>query len=505
MATMKKQQDMEDDLSENQKGELKAQEEFTALKAASEEEMATMKKQQSLAEADLAATTEAHAQAAQELEDTEEQLALDREFLANLKKKCEATDKEFAERMKSRMEEIAAVQDTIKFLNSDEAYEMFDKTVNTAFTQVANSVATIEDSEAQERQQKLRDLAGAALAKVAGHNASPQLVLIMTSVHLDAFTKVIAEIDKMTAELKKQQQDEVEQRDWCISELNKNNLTTEAAYDKQAALMQKIADLESAIEAMTKDIAAKTKEISDMQTEMKRASENREAENADFQQTVTEQRVTQSSLQAACDRMAQTFSLLQKKAQHHHHHRRQPGTKLAQMSVSETILAAFGGEQQQEQEPGAPQMQLSGTDTEPGSAPARFKEQEQNAGGKKVIKMIEDCIKDAAKSEAEAIASEQDAMAAYQNFMKDSNESIIKYTEAINNMSQEMAKAKEELVNVKEDLDGVNVEIQDLTETDADLHKSCDFLLKNFDVRQAARADEVDALNEAKAILSGAK
>merc|ERR1719265_2710673 len=152
MATMKKQQDMEDDLSENQKGELKAQEEFTALKAAAESEMATMKKQQDMAETELAATTEAHAQAAQELEDTEEQLALDREFLANLKKKCEASDKEFAERMKSRMEEIAAVQDTIKFLNSDEAYEMFDKTVNSAFTQVANSVKTVMDSKAKEQQ-----------------------------------------------------------------------------------------------------------------------------------------------------------------------------------------------------------------------------------------------------------------------------------------------------------------------------------------------------------------
>merc|ERR1719265_1851639 len=209
MATMKKQQDMEDDLSENQKGELKAQEEFTALKAAAESEMATLKKQQANMEEELAATTEAHAQAAQELEDTEEQLALDREFLANLKKKCEATDKEFAERMKSRMEEIAAVQDTIKFLNSDEAYEMFDKTVNTAFTQKTQKVQrTVLDSQSKEQQQRLRDRAGAALAQVAGRNPSPQLVLIMTSVHLDAFTKVIAEIDKMTAELKKQRQDE---------------------------------------------------------------------------------------------------------------------------------------------------------------------------------------------------------------------------------------------------------------------------------------------------------
>merc|ERR1719265_1518211 len=315
MATMKKQQDMEDDLSENQKGELKAQEEFTALKAASEQEMATMKKQQDMAETELATVTEAYAQAAQELEDTEEQLALDREFLANLKKKCEATDKEFAERMKSRMEEIAAVQDTIKFLNSDEAYEMFDKTVNTAFTQKTQKVQrTVLDSQSKEQQQRLRDRAGAALAQVAGRNPSPQLVLIMTSVHLDAFTKVIAEIDKMTAELKKQQQDEVEQRDWCIKELNKNNLTQEAMYDQQASLMQKIADLESSIEQMKKDIEAKTKEIADMQTEMKRSSEDREAENADFQQTAMDQRMTQMILTKALDRMKQVYALLQARA-----------------------------------------------------------------------------------------------------------------------------------------------------------------------------------------------
>merc|ERR1719171_31322 len=117
--------------------------------------MATQKKQQELAETELAGITEKHAQAAQELEDTEEQLALDKEFLANLKKKCEATDKEFAERTKSRMEEIAAVQDTIKFLNSDEAFNLFDKTVNTAFAQVArlDKSNALSDSAAKQREQ----------------------------------------------------------------------------------------------------------------------------------------------------------------------------------------------------------------------------------------------------------------------------------------------------------------------------------------------------------------
>jgi len=36
------------------------------------------------------------------------------------------------------------------------------------------------------------------------------------------------------------------------------------------------------------------------------------------------------------------------------------------------------------------------------------------------------------------------------------------------------------------------------------LHKDCDWLLQNFDTRKEARADELDALGKAKAVLSGA-
>merc|ERR1719329_1557700 len=36
------------------------------------------------------------------------------------------------------------------------------------------------------------------------------------------------------------------------------------------------------------------------------------------------------------------------------------------------------------------------------------------------------------------------------------------------------------------------------------LHKDCDWLLKNFDVRKEARAGEYDALKKAKAVLAGA-
>merc|ERR1719191_2454428 len=123
-------EDFEKDLKELQGGEAKAVEEFDSLKSAKEGEMDAGVKQIDQADEDFATFSEKKAQAEEELADTEEQVKTDKIFLANLKKKCDAADKEFAERTKARMEEIKGVTDTIGFLNSDEAHAMFDKTVN---------------------------------------------------------------------------------------------------------------------------------------------------------------------------------------------------------------------------------------------------------------------------------------------------------------------------------------------------------------------------------------
>merc|ERR1719394_1038542 len=120
--------DFKANLAEAQASEKKAVEEFEALKAAKEEEIAAGKKLVSEIDAQVAGLKEKNAQEMKELADTEEQLAMDQAFLADLKEKCAASDAEFESRMKSRLEEIAAVEDTIAILNSDEAFANFDKT-----------------------------------------------------------------------------------------------------------------------------------------------------------------------------------------------------------------------------------------------------------------------------------------------------------------------------------------------------------------------------------------
>merc|ERR1740138_1477652 len=138
------------------------------------------------------------------------------------------------------------------------------------------------------------------------------------------------------------------------------------------------------------------------------------------------------------------------------------------------------------QQPGAPHIQTSGTHTDPGNGPARFTNYAKSAGGGKVVKMLEEVIADAEKTTNEAQAAEQDAQAGYEGFMKDSNDSIATYQNSITSMSEALAKTKDELLQVKADLGATMKTLEDLDVEVQDLHKSCDYVLKNFDTRQAA-------------------
>merc|ERR1719240_1614092 len=117
--------------------------------------------------------------------------------------------------------------------------------------------------------------------------------------------------------------------------------------------------------------------------------------------------------------------------------------------------------------------------------------------------MIQSIIDDAKKMESEAIRAEEDAQKAYEDFVKETNASIEQKNKDIANKSDVKAKAESDLTEAKTTLEATELELTQLANMNAELHKSCDFVLANFDVRQAARAEEVEALRQAKAILSG--
>merc|ERR1719161_1542217 len=117
--------------------------------------------------------------------------------------------------------------------------------------------------------------------------------------------------------------------------------------------------------------------------------------------------------------------------------------------------------------------------------------------------MLEQIISETKTMEADAIKAETDAQKAYESFVKDTNASIEQKSREITNKSEEKAAKEVDLTNTEEDKAAALNEQQENENKKADLHKSCDFTLDNFDARQAALDQEMEGLAEAKSVLHG--
>merc|ERR1719183_479860 len=80
--------------------------------------------------------------------DTAEKLASDKAFLATLKADCAKKEEEWAAVSKERQAELVALSETITMLNSDDALELFKKTLpsaSSAFMQVSVKASAVKD------------------------------------------------------------------------------------------------------------------------------------------------------------------------------------------------------------------------------------------------------------------------------------------------------------------------------------------------------------------------
>merc|ERR1719473_920929 len=165
-------------------------------------------------------------------------------------------------------------------------------------------------------------------------------------------------IDKLTAE----KEEEVKKKDFCIDEFNKNSAKTEETTRVKVNLEAKISDFEQTVSDLDAAIAQLKTELSDLKTNLKRAGEDREIANKEFQEVVADQRATQKILTKAL-----------------------------------TILQGFYS---------AAALVQKGTKQTP---PVQFKNYENNNNSGGVMGMISQIITDAKAMEAEAIRGEADS------------------------------------------------------------------------------------------------
>merc|ERR1719375_1438328 len=446
---------------------MQAASDFAELKTAKEAEIeagTTKIKSQSQS---LADAEEKLADAKETLEGTRGALAADTEVLSSLKLQCQQTDKDFALRQKTRAEEIAAVSEAISILSDDDARDNFSKTLS--LVQVHH-----------ERQR------GVALLRKGARVNGPRsaaLTQLANRAQLDVFVKIRKSIDEMVASLKKEQADEVKAKDNCVVEIRENEKAIAIKQREITELTAFMEESEATLKTLAKEIVEHKAEVKETQKQMASASQEREAENKEFQDAVKEQRAAQDVLKKAKARLESFYKkkagLLQAK-----------GNDLVQAVLGDHFVLYQGG-----QEPGAA---LS-------AKPKGFETYETKGKGMNgVLGLLSSIIKEAETMEKEALAAETDAQASYEEFVKGANDSVSKLEALVASKTQEIAELTADHETAKADRSAALEDAEQLVTTGVDLHKSCDFLVKNFDVRQAGRTQEMDALAEAKSVFSGA-
>mmetsp|Transcript_14246 Transcript_14246/g.39153 ORF Transcript_14246/g.39153 Transcript_14246/m.39153 type:complete len:122 (+) Transcript_14246:2-367(+) len=118
--------------------------------------------------------------------------------------------------------------------------------------------------------------------------------------------------------------------------------------------------------------------------------------------------------------------------------------------------------------------------------------------------MIEKLIHDSQDLMADSKKSESNAQAGYEQLVADTNGSVEALQKEIVAKSAAKSDALKDELSAESSLVDTNKELEGLGKYNADLHKECDYLLKNFDLRQKGRGEEVEAIQQAKQILSGA-
>jgi len=309
-------------------------------------------------------------------------------------------------------------------------------------------------------------------------------------------------IDKMIASLKTEQSDDDNKREYCAKQLD-------ASDDKKKGLERAAADEETAIANAEEGVAALKDEIAALQAGIQAldksvtdATAQRQAEHADFTELMASDAAAKEVLGFAKNRLNKFYNKKLYKA-----------PPKVELSAEDRIVVSQGGTASPTPAPGgiagtgiSALFQVSSKHTDappppPEAVGAYVKKSEESAG---VLAMIDLLVKDLDKEMAEAETSEKDAQADYETLMGDSAAKRTADASLLTEKTSTKASLEGDLEAHREALGGVKAELAATLEYIASVHAECDWLLQYFQVRKDARASEVDALTNAKAVLSGA-
>jgi len=380
-----------------------------------------------------------------------EALAENKKMLAELKKDCAERASEQEEKKALRAEEEKALQDTMKMLSDDDSLDLFRKTIKSP------SLLQLDAAREQARMKAWR-IVSDLRAKVGGRPELSFVALALAGKTVD-FTKVFKRIDGMVSLLSKEGKDDADKKGYCSKEFDEAKDKAKDLKSAISALESSLEEKQSSIEKIAEDIKSINEGVRSLDMSVTEATENRKAESADYQELLQQDSAAVELLNMAKDRLNQFYN---------------------------------------------PELVKETTTKGPYDLSLVSQHEQKPQASNSVLSMIATMVSDLEKEMSVAKMEEKNSQKEYEALVGDAKG---KRTSDLRD-AQKKAQVKADLEqDLDEDAEEKSSSVKEQGAAAAfigNLHKECDWLLQNFDLRQAAREDEVENLKRAKAVLAGA-
>jgi chromosome segregation ATPase len=461
---------------------------FDSLMAAKAKEIAAATEAIEAKSIRLGETSVSIAEMTGDLSDTVKSLTDDRKFIADLEKHCATAQEKYDAICAERSAELVALTETIKLLNDDDALDLFKRTLPSAsasFVQVQAGAATIR---------------ARALASIkAAHQPTFDFIALALQGRKIGFGKVISMIEEMQANLKKEQQDDDEKKTYCEKRFDSSD-------DKKKSEERSVSDAAAAIDdaqATLAKLAEETKALQDsvsgLDKSVAEATEQRKAEHAEFAELMASDTAAKELIHMAKNRLYKFYDP-----------RLYAPPPKTELSEEQRIAVSLGETLAPTPAPGG----IAGTDitafaevssdVAPPQAPAQASYAKKSGESGGVIAMLDLLVKDLDQEMQTAEESETDAQRDYEQAMSDAASQRADATKSLGHKKSATAETEGALQSHQDDHAAHTHELLDTLRYIQSLHGECDWLLQYFAQRKEARTSEINALGNAKAVLSGA-
>lgn len=229
----------------------------------------------------------------------------EQQLLEEMKEECDKKKTECAKNKKLRAEEATALSECIALLNSDEALEMFKKTL----PRTSEALLQIQVSEKQ-----LTQRADAALNKRRKGKQDYRIdaiSLAMQGKKVD-MTKVVEMVDTLIAVLNKESEDDAKTKDDCIKSLGEAMFKKKVLGQTVGGVKAAIAETQAELDKVKGEIAIVSQSLKDLDAEVAEKGDDRKAENAQYVKEMSMDRSAMDLLKVARSRLVTFYgSMLQ--------------------------------------------------------------------------------------------------------------------------------------------------------------------------------------------------